>query len=51
MNDRMEKSNENLTDRTAAIYAKIERTEEKIEKTHDRIVSQLTTMVDLLKPK
>jgi Na+/phosphate symporter len=42
-------ANSNLNEAQKTIFKKIERTEEKIEKTHDRIMAQLNLMVELLK--
>ncbi len=42
-------ANANLNEAQKIIFSKIERTEEKIEKTHDRIMAQLNVMVELLK--
>ena len=42
-------ANTNLNEAQKVIFSKIEKTEEKIEKTHDRIMAQLNVMVELLK--
>jgi biopolymer transport protein ExbB/TolQ len=42
-------ANTNLNEAQKVIFGKIERTENKIEATHDRIMAQLNVMVELLK--